>query len=378
LNKSKILVIFTFGISLKNWKENGSLGREIQPYVFLANKGYEITFLTYGNREDYGIMPYNSNIIIIPIYELYKKSKFTFINILKSFLIRFYLNNMHFDLIKTNQVWGAWVAALLNFGRTSKLVVRLGYEPYMNALHSKSKVKKFLYKYNSLLAYYSCDYILVSTISIKHFICQNFNVKPSKIKVLPNYIDTECFSPDSSKNKFNNRVLYVGRFVDEKNIIPMAKIFIDSKIQLDLIGEGECLPDLINLRDNHNANINIIGPVINSSLAEYYRKYKIFILLSKYEGHPKSLLEAMSTGLIPIGLKTQGIKELISHNKNGFLVDSISKEVVSLARLILSKDFDGLTINARKRVLNCCSKSTIFKEELVTYNKLMGRGDFLE
>jgi glycosyltransferase involved in cell wall biosynthesis len=371
LNKSRILVIFTFGISLKNWKENGSLGREIQPYVFLANKGFEITFLTYGDREDYDIMPYNININIIPVYSLYRKSKFTFINILKSFLIRFYLNNMYFDLIKTNQVWGAWVAVLLHFRRASKLVVRLGYEPYMNALHNKSKVKRFLYKYNSLLAYYSCNCVLVSTISIKHFICQNFNVKPSKIKVLPNYIDTECFSPDSSENKFNNRVLYVGRFADEKNIIPMAKIFIDSEIQLDLIGEGECLPDLINLRDNHNANINIIGPVMNKSLADYYRKYKIFILLSKYEGHPKALLEAMSTSLIPIGLKTQGIKELITHKKNGFLVDSISKEVLSLVRIIFSKDFDKLAVNARKKVLNCCSKSTIFEEEFIIYSKLL-------
>ena len=78
MNKSRILVIFTFGISLKNWKENGSLGREIQPYVFLANKGFEITFLTYGDREDYDIMPYNININIIPVYSLYRKSKFTF------------------------------------------------------------------------------------------------------------------------------------------------------------------------------------------------------------------------------------------------------------------------------------------------------------
>ena len=48
-----IILIFTYGISLKNWKESGLLSREIKLYDEL-NKKYQIkfTFLTFGDSED--------------------------------------------------------------------------------------------------------------------------------------------------------------------------------------------------------------------------------------------------------------------------------------------------------------------------------------
>ena len=167
MNKLNLLVVFTFGISLKKWQDNGSLKREIQPYIFLANNGFKITLLTYGDNKDINIIE-NNNIDVIPIYTLYKRSKYTVVNILKSLFIEKHINIQKFDVIKTNQVWGAWVAVLLKMACKSKLVVRLGYEPYMNSLHDQNILKKILYKYNSLLAYKNSDKIieLIETIDL--------------------------------------------------------------------------------------------------------------------------------------------------------------------------------------------------------------------
>ena len=72
-----IILIFTYGISLKNWKESGLLSREIKLYDEL-NKKYQIkfTFLTFGGSEDKYILDNYKFIDVIPV-----KSIISFTNI---------------------------------------------------------------------------------------------------------------------------------------------------------------------------------------------------------------------------------------------------------------------------------------------------------
>jgi len=373
MSNVNMLLVFTFGVSLKRWKDIGSLDREIRPYIWLSQNGYNITLLTYGGIEDKEYLPKNSGITVISVFTFYKKSKFSFINLIKSLAIPFYMKayDVSYDLIKTNQVWGGWVAVLLKYKYAALLIVRLGYEPYMNSLSNPGILKRLIFKYTSLFSYRVSDCILVSTKSIKNFISNTYKINKYKIKVFPNYIDTSYFSPTDSVKKFNDRVLYVGRLAHEKNIIPMAKLFIGSEVQLDIVGSGECLPELIKLKENYGANITIIGPVENSSLVDYYRKYKVILLLSKYEGHPKTLLEAMSTGLIPIGLNVQGINTVINHNQSGFIVDTISTDILLIVKDILSNDYDEKSAEARNDILKCCEMNDLFERKSVLYKKLL-------
>ena len=48
-----VIVIFTYGISLKNWNESGILDREMEFYKRMAEK-YNIyySFLTFGFEDD--------------------------------------------------------------------------------------------------------------------------------------------------------------------------------------------------------------------------------------------------------------------------------------------------------------------------------------
>ncbi|GBE52554.1 N, N'-diacetylbacillosaminyl-diphospho-undecaprenol alpha-1,3-N-acetylgalactosaminyltransferase [bacterium BMS3Bbin14] len=46
----------------------------------------------------------------------------------------------------------------------------------------------------------------------------------------------------------------------------------------------------------------------------------VFTLTSLHEGLPMSLLEAMSVGTIPVCTAVGGMKEVISHGEDGFLV----------------------------------------------------------
>jgi len=54
----------------------------------------------------------------------------------------------------------------------------------------------------------------------------------------------------------------------------------------------------------------------------------IFILTSLWEGLPRSLIEAMLSGLVPICYKTDGILDIIENGKNGLLFEKNEKDKI--------------------------------------------------
>ena len=79
-----IILIFTYGISLKNWKESGLLSREIKLYDEL-NKKYQIkfTFLTFGGS-DINVLKNYEFIDVIPPKSKLKFGSSKIINFLKT------------------------------------------------------------------------------------------------------------------------------------------------------------------------------------------------------------------------------------------------------------------------------------------------------
>ena len=71
-----IILVFTYGISLKNWDESGILHREIKLYKTMNEQnGINYTFVTFGDKEDEEYSDLIDGLKIIPIYKSQKKSK---------------------------------------------------------------------------------------------------------------------------------------------------------------------------------------------------------------------------------------------------------------------------------------------------------------
>tara|TARA_Y100001970_G_scaffold130723_1_gene161149 strand:- start:7020 stop:8168 length:1149 start_codon:yes stop_codon:yes gene_type:complete len=85
--------------------------------------------------------------------------------------------------------------------------------------------------------------------------------------------------------------------------------------------------------------VNITG--ITNEVYKYLADSDFYLHPSYREGMPKSLIEAMSTGIIPIASNIRGSNELIINNKNGFLFPAKNKKELynSLIKVIsLSND----------------------------------------
>ena len=76
-----------------------------------------------------------------------------------------------------------------------------------------------------------------------------------------------------------------------------------------------------------NIKMQILNQLENDELLSLLAKYKFYISNSNFEGHPKSLLEAMSVGCVVFASNISNHIELIDHGKNGFLIDNNSKKI---------------------------------------------------
>lgn len=370
----EILVLFTANVSLSDWKKNGIINREISLYSKLQKK-YRYTLLTYGDNNDYKFLE-NSNFNVIPIFSNGKK----YLKIIRLlypvyFVIKNIKNFKKFDLIKSNQLFGAHLGILIKIIYKCKFICRMGYDPnFFYSQRKKNLLGIFLLKIYSLVIYYFSDKIIVTTKEMKKFLINNFYQKEKKIYINPNYVDTSLFSNKPSSKNTIKKFVTVARFDDQKNLLFLFREINITNCSLDVIGPKNDSCKFFNLtkKISKPTKIRFLGTMDNRSLSNEYKKYDAFILLSKYEGNPKALLEAMSSGMLIVASNVSGINNIIVNNKNGFLISFKEGELFSLINDVNKGKYDlkKIRINAKKFILNNHSLIQIAKNEDSIYRSV--------
>lgn len=182
--------------------------------------------------------------------------------------------------------------------------------PFYNQL----KVRPILNKFTKIIAITKWEYPYL----------QKLGVKESKIAYIPNGIPEEFFKQRINLPSKGKDVLFLGRIAPVKDletliyaakIIPYMNFAIVGSFEKDYL---EKLKDLI--KKNNLYNVQILPPIYDlNQKIKLIDSYKIFVLPSNREAMPQVLLEAMARGKLIISSKTDGGKEIIENNKNGFL-----------------------------------------------------------
>jgi len=188
------------------------------------------------------------------------------------------------------------------------------------AFNSFSRLIKFL-KIKTLKYY---DNIIVLTES------DRVNLKANGLNsiVISNPIDYKFFS----KNKLNKNILAVGRLTYQKGFDLMIEIWkkfiiLHPEWKLNILGDGD-LKEALQQKINSyglEGSVTLHGRVKN--VDEFYKENDLFLMTSRYEGLPLVLLEAKSWSLPCIAYDCPtGPKEIISDNKDGFLIPFSNSE----------------------------------------------------
>ena len=317
-----IAFFFTYGYSLKTWEESGTLERELKTLRILSkNYGYKFTLVTYGDISDTLIKNISEEFKIIPIYSIIKKRNSKFINYLFSFTIPFKLRNTfkNIDVIHQHQLLGSWVVIILKFLVKKPLLTRTGYDMYLFAKNEKKNVVvRYLYKLLTRFTIWLSDIYTVTSISDFNYLNTSRNTK-KKLLYRPNFIEQNETNP--LENRYENKILAVGRLVEQKNFKILIEEFKNTKddFEITIVGEGRLENELKALALKNNVDLKLIGSVSYEELKNIYQNYRYFISTSLFEGNPKTLLEAMASGCVVLASNISNHSEIIKNELNGYI-----------------------------------------------------------
>ncbi len=89
---------------------------------------------------------------------------------------------------------------------------------------------------------------------------------------------------------------------------------------LDLIGTGRSLYNIQKLTKKLKIEGKVFFHGQISDVEDILSKSSIFVIVTKWEGLPRSIIEAMRAGLPVVASKVGGVPELVKHGVNGYLI----------------------------------------------------------
>jgi N-acetyl-alpha-D-glucosaminyl L-malate synthase BshA len=195
----------------------------------------------------------------------------------------------------------------------------------------------------------------------------------SEIKVIPNFVDSDLFTPTSSPEFRKNIapagekiLVHTSNFRVVKRVADTIRIF--EKVQkqipskLVLVGDGpdrsECerLCRQLELYDK----VRFLGK--QDGLVEILASSDLFLIPSQSESFGLAALEAMSCGLPVISSSVGGLPELVKHNETGYIAEigDVSRMAkYSIELLSNEKKYKLFSESARQRAVDKFDKNKV-------------------
>ncbi len=164
-----------------------------------------------------------------------------------------------------------------------------------------------------------------------------------------------------SEKKFSDKlkIITLSKLIKRKNIdkVILALSQAEFDFEYDIYGSGKEEKKLKKLIKKYNLEnkINLCGQIEHSKVYQKLDYYDVFILPSVNETFGISYLEALSRGLITIGVKNTGIDGVIKNHENGFLIEPKTQKIREILIKISKMDIEEkekISKNALQHIKN--------------------------
>lgn len=233
-----------------------------------------------------------------------------------------------------------------------------------------SKIIKFIAKYIGNEA----DAILPVSNDLKISL-EELGIK-TPMKVVPNVVDTNLFSPSKS-NDHDFTFVHISNLIPRKNADKIVNVAVkllkdDYKFKLKIGGDGETkhLRDLVK-KEGFEQQIEVFDTLTLSQVSEKLKNADCFILFSDDENQPCVIAESFASGIKVISTNVGGISEFFPKNF-GILVDRSDENLLeeAMKKLLLeasSTDKRDIADYAEKTF----SKTAIAEQYTSVYEKIL-------
>jgi glycosyltransferase involved in cell wall biosynthesis len=219
------------------------------------------------------------------------------------------------------------------FSGETKVWIREANLPSISLLNnSRSKIMKILYR----MTYSRSEKLICTSNRMKDEFIADYQVPKDQINILHNLVDTKAVrSASLFLERFDKGgVCYVasGRLIFQKGFDRLLYWFdeiLDERSTLTILGDGPLKVSLMNtvtllkLKDR----VRFIGFCDNPWA--WYAGADVFLLPSRWEGMPNSVLESLVCGTPVIATKESGgVREIVSSNENDIFVAENDKQFI--------------------------------------------------
>jgi glycosyltransferase involved in cell wall biosynthesis len=156
---------------------------------------------------------------------------------------------------------------------------------------------------------------------------------------MPDITETLRASPGKSPPRLV-MVARLSHWKDQPTLLRALSDLKDLDWQLELVGDGplrwqtEALVQSLDLR----SRVTFLG--FRRDVPERLAEAQVFLLISKWEGFPRSILEAMRAGLPVVASDVGGVRESVVDGKTGFVIPrgDVARLRECLCKLIVSPE----------------------------------------
>jgi glycosyltransferase involved in cell wall biosynthesis len=182
---------------------------------------------------------------------------------------------------------------------------------------------------------------------------KHYGVDPSKVRIVPNGVDSEKFKPTEIQAELKRRfglnaapvVLFVGNLIPRKGVgflVEAAKIVTKTQpdAQFVLVGDGPMKTQLTTdlAAANLTGNFVFKNGLSEQELTAMYGCSDVFVLPSIQEGQGIVLLEASASGKPVVAFNIGGVNEAVRNGETGLLTSRANLGELAEALLKLLGD----------------------------------------
>lgn len=191
----------------------------------------------------------------------------------------------------------------------------------------------------------------------------------NKSSILLNVINVEKLYEKMREDKlsYHYDVVFVGRLTYQKNperLINVLRVLCERNPSMKacIIGDGdlkEVVSSLI-VKNHLESHIDLVG--FKSNPLKMIHDSKVMLLVSRWEGLPMCVLEALALGVPVVSTPTDGIESIVVNGKNGFVCETDENLVDKIGDVIenaeLQKSLSGESV-----------RFSLYHNDKVSYSK---------
>ena len=193
---------------------------------------------------------------------------------------------------------------------------------------------------------------------VQRTIASFYGLPEAKIPMIYNGVDLHrCLPKTTYALSEHPQLLHIGRFNHQKNHKGLLEAFrrileTYPNCILNLLGDGELREETENYASQLGIREKVIFHGSQTDVHPYLHSADLFLLPSRFEGMPMTIIEAMGTGLPIVASAVGGVPDMLEDGRSGMLV-SCEPEQVAKAVLKLLEQEDLRKTLGTNALLDC-------------------------